>query len=78
MSFFTFKYTVPYCKSPSEKVEALDKARGAKPASIIQVQLLQSTPGFKQWIGFIPYSIHYADPDGLVLEEWMDVQYIYL
>lgn len=67
MSFFTFKYTVPYCNSPSEKVEALDKARGAKPASNIEVELLQSTPGFKR-IGFILYAIHYAGPEGLVLD----------
>lgn len=34
---------VPYFNAPSEKVEALDKARGAKPASDIEVKQLQDT-----------------------------------
>lgn len=32
---------MPYLDSPCEKVEALDKARGAKPASDIEVKQLE-------------------------------------
>lgn len=42
-SVFTFKYIMPYINTPSEKVEALHKARGAESASDIEVKQLQST-----------------------------------
>lgn len=40
---------MPYLSSPSEKVEALNKARGEKPASDIETNQLRVQPGFETY-----------------------------